>query len=149
MTSSFTVAFQGSTSILQTDFLPEIKLCDNFVYSCALLDLSIINCTEVSELIALGVLRIDCDIISDSYINGLPSHAIHQFATITATRAKGQTLVEIPKNLNYFPIKVYGSLKSIQISIINKKGEPVNIKSGDIICRINIKRENRFEHDNI
>lgn len=142
MTSSITVAFQGSTSVLQTDFLPEIMLNDNYIYSCALLDLFIINNKEVNEIVALDVVRIDCDIISNSYINGQTSHVIHQFAT-NASRVKGRTLVEIPKNLNYFPIKVNRCLHSIQISIHNQKGEPVIIKSGDIICRINIKRDRK------
>lgn len=138
--SSITVAFHGSTSVLQTDFLPEIMLNDKYIYSCALLDLIIINNKEVNELVALGVVRIDCDIISNSYINGQSSRVIHQFAT-NASRVKGQTLVEIPKNLNYFPIQVNRCLQSIQISIADQKGEPLNIKSGDIICRINIKRD--------
>lgn len=97
------------------------------------------NNKELKEIIALGILRINCDIISNSYINGQASHVIHQFAT-TASHVEDQTLLEIPKNLNYFSISKH-RLQTIRITITNQKGEPVNIKSGDIFCRINIKSE--------
>lgn len=139
MTELITVAFHGSKSVLETDFSPEIMLDENHVYSCVLLDLIINNCQELEELVALNVLRIHCDLISNSYINGRQSHTIHQFA-ISASHVKDRTLVEIPKNLNYFSVTV-NRLQTIRITITDKSGKPVTIKSGDIYCRINIKRE--------
>lgn len=133
MTSSITVAFTGTSSVLQANFLPEIILDGE--YSCALLDLIIRDTTD--KILKFGEMYIKCNIISDSYINGEQNGIIHQFNTI-ASIAKSQTLVEIPRNLNYFPIKVK-SLQSIHISIVNSKGELLDINS-DIICRINIKR---------
>lgn len=136
--SSLTVTFSGKTSVLQANFFPEIMLDDNYEYSCALLDLIIKNSPDLKKIIDLGVIRIDCDIISESYINGERKHVIHQFATTPLV--KGQTsFVEIPKHLNYFPIKTK-SLQSIQISIFDHSGQLVDTKGADIICRINIKR---------
>lgn len=146
MTSLITVTFTGDKSLLKTDFFPEIKFDDNYIYSCALLDLIIHNNKKIKELVELGVIHINCDIISNSYINGQQSHVIHQFATINSN-VKGQTLVEAPKNLYYFPIKDNCCLRSIQISITNQKGELVNIESGNIICRIILKRENANKND--
>lgn len=144
MTSSLTVTFSGTSSVLQVDFLPEIILNEDCDYSCALLDL-IINSNskfDLKEIINLNVIYINCDIISGSYINinGGRNHIIHQFAT-RASHAKGQTFVEIPKHLNYFPIKTK-NLRSIHISIVDHNGKEVNISGGEITCRINIKKEN-------
>lgn len=145
MTSSLTVTISStsstattvSTSELQANFLPEIMLDVDCDYVCALLDLIIINCKNLNEIKNLNSLHIDCDIISNSYINGVHSHRIHQFAT-SASHAKGETFVEIPKHLNYFPVNSK-RLPSIRISIIDNEGKQVKI-SGEIICRINIKR---------
>lgn len=138
MTSSLTVAFSGTSSTLQAHFLPEIILDVDCDYNCALLDMIIINCKNLSEIKKLNSLNIDCNIISNSYINGKLSRRIHQFAT-SLSHVEGETFVEIPKQLNYFPIHSK-RLSSIQISIVDCSGELANI-SGDIICRINIKRD--------
>lgn len=146
MTSSLTVTFTGTESVLRVDFLPDIILDDDCDYSCALIDLIIKDCKNTNGekinlegIINFNLLYINCDIISNSYINGVQCHRIHQFAT-RASHVKGGILLETPKHLNYFPIK-NNNLRSIQISIVDKDGKPINLSGGDIICRINIKRE--------
>lgn len=141
MSSPLTVTFSGKSSLLLCNFLPEIVLDEECEYSCALLDLIIKSnhAFELKELVNLEVMYINCDIISESYINGVQNQIIHQFATRAAV-AKGQTFVEIPKHLNYFPIKTK-NLRSIQISIVNHKGVLINITGGEITCRINIRRD--------
>lgn len=137
MTSSFTVAFSGTSSVLRSDFLPEILLDEQYDYSCALLDLIIKNENE-NKIDIHGVILIDCDIISGSYINGARKQTIHQFAVSTSLET-GHTFVEVPKHLNYFPIKTK-NLQSIQISIADQKGELIN---GYIFIRLNIKRTDK------
>lgn len=142
MKSSLTVAFTGTSSILQASFLPEITLDEEC--SCALLDLAITNNIindnndKTEKKFEFETVRIICDIISNSYINGKQSHIIHQFIKSTSL-VKGNTFVEIPKHLNYFPVKVK-SLHSIHISIVDENGDLVNVNGCDVICRINIKR---------
>lgn len=141
MTSLLTITFSGNSAVLETYFLPEILLNEECDYSCALLDLIIKNdkSEDFDKIIKVDVMQINCDVISGSYINGVQSHSIHQFAT-SAAHVKGQILVENPKNLNYFPIKIK-NLQTIQISIFDQSGKLVDFYGGDIICRINIKRE--------
>lgn len=143
MTSLITVNFSSSSasSVLQAHFLPEIILDEDYDYSCAFLDLIIKTKseTDLKELAKLDVLRINCDVVSGSYINEERRHTIHQFAT-SASHMTGRILVEIPKNLIYFPIK-FKSLRSIQISIVDQNNKLININSDcDIFCRINIRR---------
>lgn len=154
MTSSLTITFSGTSSVLQTYFLPEITFDADCEYSCALLDLIIKknnDKTNLSDIVKLSVVHIDCDIISGSYINGKRNHTIHQFAT-SASLVKGQTFVEIPRHLNYFPVKTK-NLYSIQIAIVDQQGNVANITGCDIICRIKIKRDtsqqNPLKHVNI
>lgn len=130
--------FSGTESVLQAQFLPEIMLDEECDYSCALLEVIIQNCKNLSEIRNVKTLCIDCDIISNSYINGQQSRRIHQFAT-GLSQAKGETFAEIPKQLNYFPVN-NKRISTIQISIVDSSGNQVKI-TGDIICRINIKRD--------
>lgn len=141
MTSPLTIAFSGKSSILQCNFLPEITLDEECEYSCALLDLIIKSNDkfDVKDLVKLEVVRVHCDIISESYINGVQNQLIHQFAT-RASIVKGQTFVEIPKHLNYFQIKTK-NLRSIQIYIVDHTGKPLHIDGGDVSCRIIIRKE--------
>lgn len=140
MTSVLTVAMTGSnTSSLEAKFFPEIQLDDDaYEYSCALIDLIVKNVEETNKLFNSGMNRIDCDIISGSYINGMQCNAIHQF-TVSTSNVKHETLVEIPIHLNYFPIKIRKNLRVIQLAFVDKKGVSLNIQ-GDIYCRISIKR---------
>lgn len=136
MTSPLTVTFTGGTAVLQANFLPEIMLDENYNYGCALLDLVIKNVDDLKKV--SDVICVDCDIISDSYINGQRSQIIHQFVRSTQL-VKDKSIIEIPKHLNYFSVKLK-NLRSIRISIVDQKGELLNLNGGDIICRINIKR---------
>lgn len=145
MTSALTLVFSGSESVLPVVHFPDIILDADSEYSCALLDLIIKDCKnatgEISlkEIIGLGIICVNCDLISNSYINGEQKNRIHQFTTRASTCEAG-TLFEAPKHLNYFPVK-NKILRTIQISILDEEGKPINLSGGNIICRIKIKRE--------
>lgn len=141
MTSPFTITLSDKSSVLQSYFLPKITFDENCDYSCAFLDLIIKTkqTDDLKKIVDLEILRINCDIIFGSYINGERRHAIHQFAT-SRSHMKDNILVEIPKNLVYFPIKTK-HFHSIQISIVDKDGKLIPVSDGEIICRVNIKRE--------
>lgn len=136
MKSSLTCTFTGNSAELQSSFFPDILLDGEF--SCALLDCSIVNTNlNENEIIKLSEVHINCDIISNSYINGKQSQIIHQFLTSSLT--KNKKLIESPKQLNFFPIKVQ-RLHCIHISVVDRKGQLIDIKGGNIVCRIVIKR---------
>lgn len=139
MTSSLTVTCSGTAPVIQCNFLPEITLDAQYNYSCALLDLTIKSNTGSDKIAKLGVLRVNCDLISGSYINGVQSHVIHQF-TASASHASGKYFVEIPKNLNYLPVK-NKIVQSIQISICNSEGKLLKINDCEVTCQLNIKRD--------
>lgn len=148
MTSELTVAFTGTTSELQVNFFPEIILeNENEYFNCAFLDLLIMKdkkATEnvnLKEIFDLDLICVNCDLISGSYINGVQCRTIHQF-TGRSLQVKGGTVFETPEFLNFFRIK-NRNLQSIQISITDKAGVPINTKGANIICRIKIvKRAN-------
>lgn len=150
MTSSVITTFSGTSSVLKTNFFPQIELEKDSNYSCAFVDLFIHNSDELESIIESNdLLFIDCEIISGSYINGVHCQTIHQFSTATSRvkhqKKKTLALVEISKNLIYFPVKIK-RLRTIQITILDRNRKPLSITSGDIICRIRIKRESQHEN---
>lgn len=139
MTSSFTVTFTGKESVLRADFLPEISFSEEYDYGCTFLDSIIENITSLDKIIQSGVISVNCDIVSNSYINGTRCQSIHQFTPSTST-VKGASLVEFVKHLNYFPVKIR-DLHTIQISFVDQNGILVDFGATRITCRIKIKRE--------
>lgn len=146
MTSSLTVTFSGKSSILQAKFMPEIILDAEYDYSCTLIDLIIKKASNLTQIIDLDVISIDCDLVSESYINGVHCHTIHQFVTSTSlVDSNNKTLIETPKHLNYLPVKSK-HIQSIQISVRDSAGKPIKLDGGDIICHISIKRDHKKEN---
>lgn len=134
MVSSLTLTLSGKSSVLQTDFLPELILDEQYDYSCALIDLLIQNNSN-EKITIRGVIHIDCDIISESYINGVRKHTIHQFVA-RASLESNQILVESAKHLIYFPVNSK-NLRTIHLSVLDSEGKQIK---GAITARINIKR---------
>lgn len=143
--STIAITLNGTSSHIQANLLPALLLDEHSEYQCALIDLIIHKGTDkdIAKIATLAVLYVQCDIATGSYINNGPSHSIHQFAASTS-RVKGQTLVEIPQHLIYFPMKIK-NLYSVNISLVDSKGEQVDIGGSTLTCRINIKRYNNHE----
>lgn len=142
MFTQLTLAFTGKESVIQASFLPEITLDEEWDYSCALLDLFIKkqDATKWVDVLKSDLIYVHCDLILGSYINGVSKQTIHQFVT-SASHVNPHTIAEIPKQLNYFPIKT-NKLSSIQISLTDREGAAIFTTTGvDIFSRIKIKRD--------
>lgn len=97
---------------------------------------------HIVKITPIDVIRIECDIISGSYINGKQSHTIHQFSHCKVD--PGYKFIEVPRHLIYFPIKDK-QLRYIQISIVDQDGHLVDFRGEQISCRIHIKKVADYE----
>lgn len=88
------------------------------------------------KLSDIDIFRINCDIVSDSFINGTRCHTIHQFARFRI--ANDFKYIEVPRNLIYLAVN-QKRFSSIQISIVDQNGNPIDIR-GEINCRIHIRK---------
>lgn len=89
------------------------------------------------KITEIDVIRIECDIASGSYINGKHCHTIHQFSHCKVS--PGYKFIEVPQHIIYLPIKEK-QLRTIQISIVDQNGNPVDFRGEQISCRIHIKK---------
>lgn len=93
---------------------------------------------NIVRITQVDVIRIECDIVHSSYINGAHCHTIHQFSNCKVS--PGYKFIEVPQHIIYLPIKER-RLRSIQISIVDQNGKPIDFRGEQISCRIHIKKE--------
>lgn len=96
----------------------------------------------IVKITDIDVIRIDCDIVSGSYINGRHCHTIHQFSHCKVS--PGYKFIEVPQHIIYLPIKEK-QLRSIQISIVDQNGDLIDFRGEQISCRIHIKKVDDYE----
>lgn len=92
---------------------------------------------HIVKITNIDIIRIECDIVSGSYINGQQSHTIHQFSSCKVD--PGYKFIEVPRHLIYLPVKDK-QLRSIQISIVDQNGHLVDFRGEQISCRIHIRK---------
>lgn len=140
--NTFKTKIKCSTAIYVGDLYPENVLRKIFGFQKS--DKSIlskdIECVSDSiiKIASQDVVRVECNIVSGSYVNGKSSHTIHEFATNKVD--VGYKIIERPKNLIYLPI-VSKRLNYIEISLVDQNGEPIDFRGETVTCRIHIKKE--------
>lgn len=90
------------------------------------------------NILPTTVIRIECDIVSGSYINGEPGHIIHEF---TLSVPPGYRIIEIPKNAIYFPIN-QNSISCIHIRILDANNHLINLRGEQVHLYLHLKRKN-------
>lgn len=90
------------------------------------------------NILPTTVVRIECDIVSGSYINGEPSHIIHEFALNVPP---GYRIVEIPKNAIYFPIN-RNSISCIHIRLLDINNRLINLRGEEVQLYLHLRRKN-------
>lgn len=89
-----------------------------------------------ANILKVNVIRVECDLIRGAYINNTPAHTIHEFSPKVPP---GYKINEVPNNVIYFPITVK-SISSLNISLVDQDGYPVNFRGETITIRIHIKK---------
>lgn len=84
------------------------------------------------------VVRVECNLTTGSYVNGVSSHTIYEFATNKVE--VGYKIIEQPRNLIYLPV-AYRRLNYIEISLVDQNGEPIDFSGETVTCRIHVKKD--------
>lgn len=89
------------------------------------------------SILSTTIVRIECDIVSGSYINGKPSHIIYEFAPSVPP---GYRIIEIPKNLIYFPVN-QDSVSEINIRILDTKNNLINLREEELQLYLHLRKK--------
>lgn len=90
------------------------------------------------NILPTTVIRIECDIVSGSFINGEPSHILHEFSLNVPP---GYRIVETPKNTIYFPIN-QDNISCIHIRILDNNNRLINLRGEEVQIYLHLKRKN-------
>lgn len=91
---------------------------------------------KIIDIIRINFLRIECDIITGSYVNNRPSHIIHAFSPKVEN---GYKIQETVNSVIYLPITV-DSISEIALKIVDQNNRLVNFRGEKISLRIHIKK---------
>jgi hypothetical protein len=89
------------------------------------------------SILSTTIVRIECDIVSGSFVNGKPSHIIHEFVPNVPP---GYRLIETPKNVIYFPV-TQNSLSSITVKILDVNNNLVNLRGEEIQIYLHLRKK--------
>lgn len=92
--------------------------------------------TESVNILPLPVIRIECNLVQNSYTNGSPSHIIYEFVPNIPPSYK---FIECPSNVIYFPVKK-NIISSITIRILDLEGNYINFRGETIVLRLHLRK---------
>lgn len=88
----------------------------------------------------VDVIRITCNVVRGSYIDGVEGHVLHEFYP---TVAPGFKIIEKPNTVTYLPINKQNSLEEIIIAFEDQNGQLVNFRGENINVRLVIREKHR------
>lgn len=83
-------------------------------------------------------IRINCDLVDGSIHDGMRTHTIHEFIPKPVSDYK---MYEQPQHLIYLPV-IRHRINSVNITVTDQSGELLDLKGGEIRCRLIITRNN-------
>lgn len=89
------------------------------------------------SILPTTIVRIECDIVSGSFVNGEPRHIIYEFAP---NLPPGYRIVEIPKNLIYFPVN-QNSICEINIRLLDANNNLVNLRGEEVQLYLHLSKK--------
>lgn len=89
------------------------------------------------NILPTTVVRIECDIVSGSYVNGEPSHIIHEFALNVPP---GYRIVDISKNAIYFPVN-QNNISCIHIRLLDINNRLINLRGEEVQVYLHLRRK--------
>src|SRR5436190_64436 len=84
----------------------------------------------------INVIRVHCNIVSGSYINGKENHSVYDFYP---TVPPGFKMVEVPSNIIYYPIDV-GSIDKFTVSLRDQNDDLVDFNGEEVTINFHIKK---------
>lgn len=88
------------------------------------------------NILPVSVIRIECDIVKGSYINGSPCHIIHEFVPNVPP---GHRFIEKPKNITYLPI-IKKNISRITVKIVDERGNWIDFRKEPILLRMQLRK---------
>lgn len=87
------------------------------------------------DIFKVNVIRIECNIITGSYLNNALLHTIHEFSPEVGA---GYKIIEVPKNVIYLPVNVK-RISTLTLKFLDQDGDLINFRGERITVRLHLK----------
>lgn len=122
---SHAIDFSGANSIAKLlGFENKVYAADTLHESCDVVNIMKVNC-----------IKIDCNLVSGSFNNGICSQTIHEFFPAVPP---GYKIIEVPKHLVFYSLHST-SINKVNISLKDQTGRLINLRGEPITVRLQIK----------
>lgn len=89
------------------------------------------------DIVRVNLVRVLCNLVYDSYLNSKQTHALYEFRPDVDP---GFAINITPNNLIYFEVqKNIGSIRYINVRLVDQNSELVNFRGEEIIVRLELK----------
>jgi len=85
----------------------------------------------------INIIRVECNIITGTYINGEEAHILHEFSIGVGP---GYKIIEVPRNVIYLPV-TFKRVSSLTIKFLDQNGRLINFRGETITIRLHLKSE--------
>lgn len=88
------------------------------------------------SILSTTIVRIECDVVSGSFVNGKASHIIYEFVPNVPP---GYRIIEIPKNIIYFPVN-QNSISAINIRLLDAENKQINLRGEEVQLYLHFRK---------
>jgi hypothetical protein len=88
------------------------------------------------NIIKVTSIRVECNIITEAYYNGLLSHTLYEFPIEVPP---GYRIHNTPTNVIYMPINTH-TISSITLKVCDQDGDLINFREENIVVRLELRK---------
>lgn len=93
--------------------------------------------TKPANITKVNVIRVDCNIAKDSYLNGKPTHTIFEFAPRVPP---GFRIIEVPQTVIYNAINT-SQLDTLKLNVVDQNDHTVDFRGETLTIRVHIRKK--------
>lgn len=89
------------------------------------------------DILKVSVVRVECNLVSGSYINSYEAHTLHEFFPNVPPGVK---IIEVPSHPIYLPVRAK-SIDTLSVRLVDQNGSPVNFRDEIVTLRLHLRQD--------
>ena len=81
-------------------------------------------------------IRVECNIVTGSFMNNRAVHTIHEFST---DGLPGYKVNEVPSNVIYLPVENVNTISCIVVQLVDQNGDLIDFRNEEITIRLHLR----------
>lgn len=125
------------TSAVSIDFTQSNSIGNLLGYSARMLEADKKHISDKPvDINRINTIRVECSIITGSYLNNESVHTLHEFFPSVEA---GYKISETPQNVIYLPVTV-STIRNICVRFVDQNSHLINFRGENIVTRLHIRK---------